>query len=89
MTTSEYRAGWLAPWLSIVKRPTVIGNRLSSEIMMYGSRKLFQIATNCRSSSVTMPGIIGGSPTFQASRYSPAPSMRPASSMSSETTEAA
>ena len=80
--TSEYSAGCCAPWLSIVYSPIVSGNVSPSESMMYGSRKLFQIATNCSRKTVTSPGTIIGSAIERNSRSSPAPSIRPASSVS-------
>jgi len=44
-STSVYTAGAEAPWLSRPFRPNVMGNRWSSPSMMYGSMKLFQMAT--------------------------------------------
>src|SRR5450756_508460 len=55
VTTEVYIAGCDAPWLSSPDRPTVIGYRRSLPSMMYGSMKLFQIATNWNRNTVTRP----------------------------------
>ena len=56
---------------------------------MNGSRKLFQIATNCSSSTVISPGSMTGAAIERKILNSPAPSIRPASIISSDTAAAA
>ncbi|MNP72735.1 hypothetical protein D3C76_1693440 [compost metagenome] len=78
-----YSAGCDAPWFSRPDSPTVSGKSLSSPSMMYGSMKLFQIATNWKRNTVTRPGAIMGIATCANVRSSPAPSVRAASTISS------
>ncbi|MNO06219.1 hypothetical protein D3C81_2279170 [compost metagenome] len=56
---------------------------------MYGSMKLFQMATNWNRKTVTRPGIIIGVAMRVKMRHSLAPSVRAASTTSSGTEAAA
>ena len=63
----------------------MIGYLLWSDSMMNGSRKLFQMPTNCSMKTVTMPGSIIGTPMLVKIRASLAPSSRAASMVSTGT----
>ncbi len=80
-----YSAGSPEPLDSRVYRPRLIGYLSSSESMMNGSRKLFQLPTNWSMKIVTMPGSIMGSPIEVKIRNSLAPSMRADSIVASGT----